>query len=112
MKMYPRCMIMVIRWINALTTTLGYENDIQVNELVLGFLLIMTPISSNTFPIYEIYNILDWNIHENIDEFILISVLRYPSFLFSLFVYKNFEYFKSPNLKTIDEKDILIIVLK
>ena len=80
---------------------LGYE---QVDELSLCFLLSITSIYSNSFPRYDLCNLLARNIKQKLDDFPIVSLYIYPSFLFYFFIHQNCEYFKGLKLKMVDEQ--------
>ena len=90
--------------ISLICIILGYENDNHVDEATLGVLMSLAPMSINLFPIYDGCNLLARNINEHLDEFPIISMFRYPSYLFYLFVHQNDEYFKGLNLKMTSDR--------
>ena len=91
---------------------LGYENDEIVDNVVLGILISLTPIFGNTFPRYDLCESLIQRIHEQIEEFHIISFFRYPYYLFHMFLHQKFEYYKSLNLKMTDESGNPIPIFK
>ena len=80
----------------------GYDDDKFVIEIILGFLSLLTPSTGVMPPIFDLCHHLAEKIHNQLAEYLALERFRYPSMLFYMFLYQNFQHFKGLEMKLRD----------
>ena len=83
-------------------TILGYKNDDEVDETILGFLAHVPPFSKE-IPKWNILVFLYQSLNQQLIEYPTLEDFRYASCLLFLFLYQNFKCFESLGLRMNDE---------
>ena len=89
--------------ISLICTILGYDSDGTVDDTILGFLNFLTPIVGVMLPKFDLCSYLAQPIHTKLEELPTMEKFKYPSSLFCMFFYLNYENYKILNLKVKDE---------
>ena len=74
-----------------------------MDDTILGFLNVLTHIVGVMPPKFDLCSYLAQPIHTKLEELSPMEKLRYPSSLFCMFFYLNYEHYKILNLKVKDE---------
>ena len=89
--------------ITLICTILGYDSASTMDDTILGFLNLPTPIVGGMPLKFDLCSYLAQPIHTKLEEIHTMEKFRYPSSLFWMFFYLNYEHYKILNLKVKDE---------
>ena len=74
-----------------------------MDDTILGLLNFLTPIVGVMPPKFHLCSYLDQPIHTKFEDLPTMQQLKYPSSMFCMFFYLNYEHYKIMNLKVKDE---------
>ena len=85
--------------ITLICTILGYDSDGTVDDTILGFLNFLTSIVGVMPPKFDLCSYLAQPIHTKLEALPTMEQFRYPSSMFCMVFYLNYEHYKILNHK-------------
>jgi hypothetical protein len=94
-----------------ISTILGKDNDLVVDEFVLGFVTSIFPFTTKPLTRFNYAQLLAGKIHHQLSEFESLGSFRYQSYLVHLFLFSQAIHFSRLGLKIEHEIDNPVLVI-